>query len=261
MKKRSISAIILLVILIGSLLISTKLFSLVMLIAALLGFREIINIKYGEQENNIEVVKSIGYISIVLIVLNKVFFNLNETEVMIIPILGLTIPIVFYNNSKKYNINDALYILGAVFFLSFAFSNIVKLCNANIYRCIYIFLVSFITDTYAYIAGNLIGKHLETSISPKKTWEGSIIGSIMGCIIGSIYYYNVIGDITIVKVVIMTLILTILSEIGDLVFSSIKRYFNKKDYSNLIPGHGGILDRFDSVIFVALGLMLILNIL
>ena len=261
MKKRTISAIILLIILIGALLISTKVFSLVMLAAALLGFREIINIKYGESEENIEFIKLIGYVSIILIILNKVFFNINETALIVLPILGLTIPIVFYNNSKKYNINDALYILGAVFFLSFAFSSIVKLCNTNVYKCIYIFLVSFITDTYAYIAGSLIGKHPVTTISPKKTWEGSIIGSVMGCIIGSIYYYNVIGDITIAKVIIMTLILTILSEIGDLVFSSIKRYFNKKDYSNLIPGHGGILDRFDSVIFVALGLILILNIL
>ena len=108
MKKRTIGAIILLVILIGSLLISTKVFSLVMLAAALLGFREIINIKYGESEENIEFIKLIGYISIILITLNKVFFNINETALIILPILGLTIPIVFYNNSKKYNINDAL---------------------------------------------------------------------------------------------------------------------------------------------------------
>ena len=68
-------------------------------------------------------------------------------------------------------------------------------------------------------------------------------------------------NISIVSIVLMYLCLSILSEIGDLVFSSIKRYFNKKDYSNLIPGHGGILDRFDSVIFVSLGFTILLGII
>ena len=134
------------------------------------------------------------------------------------------------------------------------------MADTSIIKCVFIFLIAFMTDTYAYIGGMLIGRHKLTSISPKKTVEGFIVGTFMGTLIGTVYYYNLVGGVTIFETVVLCLVLTLLSELGDLFFSSIKRYFDKKDYSNLIPGHGGILDRFDSVIYVSLGLSLILSI-
>lgn len=261
MKARTVGAVILLTVLILSLLIGYEVFAIVMLIGAILGYRELINIKYKDKEKNIEIVRFIGYISLILIVFNSIFYEIEEKLLLIIPILGLTIPIVFYNDNKKYNINDALFILGVVYFIGFAFENLIYMDKLDIHKCIFIFIIAFATDTYAYIGGMLVGKHKLTSISPKKSIEGSVIGTIMGGLIGSVYYYAFIGGISIVSIVLMCLCLSILSEIGDLVFSSIKRYFNKKDYSNLIPGHGGILDRFDSVIFVSLGFTILLGII
>lgn len=258
MKKRVISGAILLFLLIAFMTLNSKLFALFMLVCAIIGFNEFVNIKY--KKDNLVVIKVIGIISLIIMVLNNIFYTADKTITIILPLLGLTLPIVFYNDSKRYNINDALYILGAVFFLGFSFGTIIELRDSSIAECVFIFLIAFVTDTYAYIGGYLIGKHKLTTISPKKTWEGSIVGTIMGVVAGSVYYYLVIGNISIYTVITMVLFLTILSELGDLVFSSIKRYFDVKDYSNLIPGHGGILDRFDSVIFVALGMALIISI-
>lgn len=257
MKKRVISGAILLLLLIIFLTTSSKLFAMFILLCGLLGVEEFLNIKYKDKK--LKVIELIAVVSFVMISLNNLIFDINYESLLLIPLLALTIPIIFYNDSDKYNINDALYVLGVVYFLGLSFGNIIYFRDINTPVCIYIFIIAFITDTYAYIGGSLIGRHKLTSISPKKTWEGTIIGTIMGCFIGSVFYYFVIDDF-LVFAILLSLFLTVLSEIGDLIFSSIKRYYKVKDYSNLIPGHGGILDRFDSVIYVSLGIQLILNI-
>ncbi len=81
----------------------------------------------------------------------------------------------------------------------------------------------------------------------------------MGTFIPCVFYYQVIGTSNVIFLILATMILSIAAQFGDLSFSAIKRYYDKKDFSNLIPGHGGILDRLDSVIFVVLVFVIILN--
>ena len=116
--------------------------------------------------------------------------------------------------------------------------------------------ISFGSDTFALFAGMLFGKHkLAPYVSPKKTVEGGI-GGLLGGVIGMTLFKFVSGifmDIPLswTGVVLLGILGSVISQIGDLSFSVIKREFGVKDYGRLLPGHGGILDRFDSVTFVA----------
>lgn len=259
MKKRVVSAFLMILIFALCIIISSKIFAILMLICGNLCLKELIDIKY--KNKYIDFVKFVCYLSISILILNGVFFKFNTLFTLIFPILSIITPIIFYNDNKKYNMEDSLYLIGITFFLGIAFNIIVYLREIDIALCLYIFLVACLTDMYAYIGGSLIGRHKLTEISPKKTIEGSILGSFMGTILASIYYLTVIDANNIFKVLLMTFILTVLSEFGDLVFSSIKRHFKIKDYSNIIPGHGGMLDRFDSIIYVALSYVLVLTIM
>lgn len=119
----------------------------------------------------------------------------------------------------------------------------------------YIAIASWATDTFAYFIGSKFGKHKLTEISPKKSIEGSV-GGVVGAVLLSIIYTLCIYkfanlSISILPILGITILLSILSQIGDLSASAIKRFVKIKDYGNLIPGHGGILDRIDSIIFIA----------
>ena len=259
MKKRLIGAFIVLAVLITSLILGNNVFAIVISIIALLGLKELIDIKF--KNRNIIFIKVLTYILLGLFMFNNLVLKFDNKIVICASLILLILPIIFYDDKDKYNINDSLYLFGIIFFLGYAFLNIIDIRNISIVKCIYIFVIAFITDTYAYISGMLIGKHRFTDISPKKTIEGCLIGGIMGSFIGSMFYYSLVSDLSLIKTIVMSLVLVFLSETGYLAFSSIKRYFGKKDYSNIIPGHGGILDRFDSVVFVSLGILIMLGIL
>ena len=119
----------------------------------------------------------------------------------------------------------------------------------------YIILSAWGTDIFAYVAGKTIGKHKFSEISPNKTIEGCI-GGVVGALILVLAYTFVINNcfgmnMNYVYIAFVAILLSIIGQIGDFAASSIKRYVGIKDFSNLIPGHGGMLDRIDSVIFIA----------
>ena len=127
----------------------------------------------------------------------------------------------------------------------------------NGYMLVWIPFVAFVCDTFAYFTGKAFGKHKMCPIlSPKKTVEGAIGGVFFSVLAGVIFAYvlqknsGVEVNVTI-QYMIITFVASIISQIGDLAASAIKRDKKIKDYGNLIPGHGGIMDRFDSVTFVA----------
>lgn len=119
----------------------------------------------------------------------------------------------------------------------------------------FLVLAAVATDTFAYLVGRHFGKHHFTEISPKKTIEGSIggiIGAIVVCLIFNLICQTAFNvSYNYLSVALITIILSILSQVGDLSASCIKRFTGIKDFSNLIPGHGGMLDRIDSIVFTA----------
>ena len=120
-----------------------------------------------------------------------------------------------------------------------------------------VFIASWVCDTAAYFVGVLFGKHkLAPVLSPKKSIEGAVGGVIGAAAIGALYGYIVRNQVVGIKDTMLVFALisaagALISMVGDLAASAIKRNHDIKDYGNLIPGHGGILDRFDSVIFTA----------
>lgn len=135
---------------------------------------------------------------------------------------------------------------------------------SGIYQLGFLFVVTIFTDIFAYFVGVKFGKHkLAKHISPKKSVEGSIGGMTCAVLLtlAYLYIFNIdhIGymELNVGISILLIIFISITGQIGDLVASKMKRDFGIKDFSNLFPGHGGVLDRFDSVVFAAMVLMLL----
>jgi phosphatidate cytidylyltransferase len=174
----------------------------------------------------------------------------------LIPLL-LFIPMgELFRKGEKNIMNIALSVFGLVFFA-------LPLASLNGVFCygdppgsrpgiiIGMFLLLWVFDSGAYLIGSRFGKHKMTSnISPNKTWEGFFGGMVLVMAV-SVVYFDLIGFSTPVKNIVLAFLMGITGTLGDLTESLLKRNFNQKDSGSLIPGHGGLLDRFDSLFFSA----------
>ena len=215
---------------------------------------------YGTfKEKNIKPIKWLGYALSISIAFMHVISNeyLLIALKFVVPFIVSVLFIQVILTNMKTTIQDIsvtllgiFYVIGFIIFVPF-----IRSLDGGESYIWYIIFASWGTDVFAYFVGMLIGKHKFTQISPKKSIEGcigGIIGSVIICYIYTYYLNAHIGlNIDYMYIIIISIIFSIFRQIGDLAASSIKRYNEIKDFGDLIPGHGGLLDRIDSMIFIA----------
>jgi len=162
--------------------------------------------------------------------------------------------IIFY---QKIDFKDCLITISGFFYVPFLLSFIYFVRDYNVYFVWLILTSASASDTFAYIIGMKWGRHkLKNTPSPKKSWEGCIGGVVGAALIGFLYGHLVvqftgINHPMVINAMAVSVMGAIFSQFGDLFASAIKRSVNIKDFGKLLPGHGGVLDRFDSVIVAA----------
>lgn len=253
LKTRVISAVIGLPIILGALLVGEKPLIILIFLISIAGLYEYYNAFRNVGYSPATWIGYLGTITYYYLII------INEYSVASLSLMAFIIIILLFFDTIKRNstiIEAALTILGMVY-IPCMFSNIIFLQNGiNGKALVWLpFLTAWLSDTFAYFTGITFGKNkLYPKISPNKTIEGSlggIVGSTTSSLIAGIIFNNLGFSMPIIHYGIIGILSGVMGQIGDLFASSIKRFCKVKDYGNIIPGHGGILDRFDSILFTA----------
>jgi phosphatidate cytidylyltransferase len=227
-------------------------FVIATLLLVYLGLRELYNLthKKGTEPSLIwGFLLSLYFIFLPLF--DKYNLDYNKINIIVFIILSYFISQFFKKNYSMMLSNISLTIFGSIY-VGYLFSFIIRiknLPNGN-YFLIFLLFITWINDVAAYIIGIKFGKNkIFPKISPMKTIEGSLGGIIFGVI--SVFIFKNWINLTFDKIILLGLIITIIAQLGDLFESMLKRCIGVKDSGNIIPGHGGILDSFDSLLFAA----------
>lgn len=225
------------------------------LFISLVGMYELIRVKKIEKTG----LAAVGYAAAVMY---YIILLMNDPAYILLLLVATCIIMmsVYIFTFPKYKTEDVMWVFFSIIYVAVMLSYIyqVRMLENGVYIVWLIFVSSWGNDTFAYFTGVFLGKHKMTpKLSPKKTYEGAVGGIIGATLLGFVYGYAISFKLSNVLVhpvytfAVASFIGAFLSIFGDLAASAIKRNHDVKDYGKLIPGHGGIMDRFDSAIFTA----------
>lgn len=262
--ERAISGIVLVIVALATIIAGDDILFATILIISLIGVSEL----YKVFDVHRNIVGVIGYIATVAY---YVLLRMQAMEYVTIGfvIILMALMCVYVFTFPKYKTQQIMATFFGLFYVTVMLSYIyqVRQLEDGIYFVWLIFLCSWGSDTCAYLVGVMFGKHkMAPVLSPKKSIEGAVGGVVGAALLGLLYAvifgdnFDMLLDVRVAFTVIGALG-ALISMIGDLAASAIKRNHDIKDYGKLIPGHGGILDRFDSVIFTAPIIWLLLDLM
>ncbi len=261
--KRSISGTLFLIIMTGSLILSPVVFALLMMFTVLVMLKEYLTISAGDSY------KTGKILAIISGVLLYAIFTLTEAGkadnsvfwIMVLPLSGIIISTLFERDSKGilrgegYSGSSFLILSVVTVALPFSLMNTILFDSDGTYNPYYLlslFILLWSADVGAYVFGMAFGQKkghkLYPEISPKKSWEGFFGGMATTLSAGGLLYYTELFTLPLIHVLAISLIIFLFGVLGDLAESLFKRNFGVKDSGNIMPGHGGLLDRFDGAL-------------
>ena len=213
----------------------------------LIGMFELYRVFHVEKS----ILAAVGYIAAIVFYCD-LQWNFIPDRMMLFMGFMILLMFVFVFSYPKYHASEVMAVFFGLFYVAVMLSFVyqIRTLERGLYLAFLVFLCSWGCDTCAYCVGMLIGKHkMAPVLSPKKSIEGAVGGVVGAALLGVIYAAATHGAM--LEYAVICGVGALISMVGDLAASAIKRNQGIKDYGKLIPGHGGILDRFDSVIFTA----------
>ncbi len=255
LKKRVISAIVALLIVIPIIIVKSYFLLALILIVSVLSIKELDGAFSKKNFKSSPILASCVSLFLILFTFYMAqvsnFTSTSKLKYIVSAIAGVVILFqvtVFYFMAKKKSLQDVLFTYFEIFYVGLPFVLFASFSNTDLIY--YVFFIPIATDTSAYTVGSLFGKKkLAPSISPNKTVEGAV-GGLLGAVIVTLVLAIYFIKIPLYLAALLGLLGGFMCIIGDLLASLIKRYTGIKDFGNVMPGHGGFLDRLDSIIFI-----------
>lgn len=252
MKQRTITAIVALLIFVPIIIIGGLPFTVFIYLVATIGLLELIRMR---QIGNYLFPYIVSVLLIWLLLLPSEFFAVFDwfTKYEMISILIFVLLAYTVLVKNQFTFDHVGFLILAAFYVGLGFYYLLETRDGDsaLRNILFAFCIIWATDTGAYLFGRKFGKHkLWPTISPKKTVEGALGGIFVALLVAVIFHIIAPFEASWVTIILVTIAASGFGQIGDLVESAFKRIYDVKDSGNILPGHGGILDRFDSMLFV-----------